>query len=236
MSDSKMIRTLIRKKDRAALASLMTEELAPYASMVMTATDQAGNILLLLSDLAIHSQNAAKNDTVSLLFEDEFGGEDPLMSLRVSVQATLVKTEDSYDKERYLARHPSAAEFADFGDFHFYKAQVNRLHFVAGFGHIDWLENADYLLPEKICANICEIESDIVQHMNTEHADSIELIAKALLGKQSGGWYMTGIDTEGCDFRLGVDTARLSFENLVKNAADSRKELVEATAKARAIS
>lgn len=236
MPDSKMIRSLIRKKDRAALASLMAANSVPYASMVMTATDQAGDILLLLSDLAIHSQNVAANGAVSLLFEDDFNEEDPLMSLRVSAQAHLTKTEDSSDKERYLNRHPSAAEFASFGDFHFYKAKIDRLHFVAGFGHIDWVEHKDYHIPAQVCDSIQGIESDVIQHMNADHTDAINLIATKLLGKKSGDWIMTGLDTEGCDFRLAMETARFTFDNLVKNAGDSRKEFVTAATKARALS
>lgn len=236
MSDSVMLRNLIRKRDRAALASLMVDDKTPYASMVMTATDPTGNILLLLSDLAVHSQNIAMNGSVSLLFEDDFGITDPLLGLRVSLQATMAKTEQADHKRRYLNRHPGAQEFAGFSDFQFYKADVKRLHFVAGFGQINWVEKQNYLLSDDCCDLISAIEEDVINHMNEDHKAAIGLIAVNLAGKQGGDWIMTGLDPEGYDFRNGSETARLSFENPVSNADEIRNELTLAAAKARSVS
>jgi putative heme iron utilization protein len=46
---------------------------------------------------------------------------------------------------------------------------------------------------------------------------------------------MTGCDSEGLDLRLGGETARLDFENLVKDASDARVELIRLVKQARSM-
>jgi putative heme iron utilization protein len=81
-------RRLIRSARSAALATLAGDDAAdePYASLVLVAAAQDGCPILLLSDLADHSRNIARDDRVSLLFDDTADLADPLTGARVSVQ------------------------------------------------------------------------------------------------------------------------------------------------------
>jgi putative heme iron utilization protein len=63
--------------------------------------------------------------------------------------------------------------------------------------------------------------------MNGDHAEAIGLYLRNLLGRDGEGWRMTGIDPEGCDFRLGGAVARLDFPEPIADAAAARKALVE---------
>ena len=116
----------------------------PYASLVLLATDAMGMPLLLLSDLAEHTKNLRNDPRVSLLIDDTKGHEDRLAASRLTLlgHASVIadETERADASARFLACHPSAANYADFKDFRFYRVTLDRAHLVAGFGRIRWIE------------------------------------------------------------------------------------------------
>src|SRR5689334_21205250 len=73
------------------------------------------------------------------------GSDNALTGPRVTVLGRIAPSEDPADRARFLARHPSAALYADFADFRFYRVAVERAHLVAGFGRIDWVDAAALL-------------------------------------------------------------------------------------------
>jgi hypothetical protein len=111
---------------------------------------------------------------------------------------------------------------------------VERVHLVAGFGRIDWLEGCEVLYDMAACSALAEAEAGIVEHMNADHADALDLYATALVGEEGEGWRMTGIDPEGCDLALGPRRARLEFAAPVTDSEAARRELVRLMAEARA--
>jgi len=227
-------RDLMRRVDRATLATTMAgRSMAgrPYASLVLAATAPDGAPLLLVSDLAQHTKNVLGDPAVSLLFDGTVGLGEPLTGPRVSVQGRAERSDDPVLLARFCARHPSAAFYAGFADFHLYRVVVERAHLVAGFGRIHWIEAAD-LLPAGLDA-LAAAETDIVQHMNRDHADAVQLYAAALLGQAGEGWLMTGVDAEGADLRRGGVVARLDFSERVSDQAAIRQELVRLVAAAR---
>ncbi|MBM3601385.1 MAG: DUF2470 domain-containing protein [Alphaproteobacteria bacterium] len=223
------IRRLIRAADRAALATLARSEAgvtdgAPYVSLVLAACDHDASPILLISMLADHTRNIVADDRVSLLFDGTAGLAEPLTGARATVQGRARRSEEPRHRARYLARHPSAAMYAGFRDFGFYRVEIERAHLVAGFGRIHWVEATQVVQPSPEA--LIGRESDIVEHMNTDHADAVDLYASALLGRAGAGWRMTGVDTEGADLRREGETARLEFARPVEDAEAARAELV----------
>ncbi len=227
-----LARHLVRAATRGSLATVMREaEGAPYASLVAVATDHDGSPVLLISDLADHTKNLKKDDRVSLLVAGDGKHEDPLAGERLSLQGCLARTDQPSLRQRYLARHPKASLYADFGDFGFYRMTIDKAHLVAGFGRIHWIEGqALTVAPPEALVNA---EADIVEHMNDDHADAVQLYATRLLGLADGAWRMTGVDCEGADLRKDDDVARLPFDRAVKDSTDVRKELIRLVNKAR---
>ena len=45
----------------------------------------------------------------------------------------------------YLARHPNAVHWVDFGDFAFWSLDVRAVYFVGGFGAMGWVSGAEYM-------------------------------------------------------------------------------------------
>jgi putative heme iron utilization protein len=237
---SRTVRALLRGLDRAALATALPpppggESAAawPYASLVLAAVDHDLSPILLLSDLAEHTKAIASDGRVSLLFDGTGGLDQPLTGARVTLLGRAVRTADERHGQRFLARHPDAAMYAGFKDFHFYRVALERAHLVAGFGTIRWLEAAE-LLPVQ-SPGLAESEAGIVSHMNEDHADALQLYAEKLLGLAAGDWRMTGIDAEGIDLRRGGQVARLPFDVPLATAAEARKVLVSLVGRARAV-
>ncbi len=237
---SRTVRDLVRGLDRAALATALPASVRgesgaawPYASLVLTAVDHDLSPILLLSDLAEHTGAIAAESRVSLLFDGTGGLDQPLTGPRVTLLGRAARTADPRLAQRFLARHPDAAMYAGFKDFHFYRVALEHAHLVAGFGKIRWLDAAD-LQPQGAAVGLAESEAGIVSHMNDDHADALQLYAGKLLGLPGSDWRMTGIDAEGLDLRRGGQVARLPFDQPLAGAADARKALVSLVDRARA--
>lgn len=231
-----LARGLLRGLDRATLATSLATALAgqagwPYASLVLIATAPDGSPLLLISRLAEHTKNLAAEPRLSLLLDGTAGHEDPLTGPRLTLLGRAAVSEDPRDRARFLARHPGAALYADFGDFAVWRVTVERGHFVAGFGRIRWIEAADLVIDPPPA--LTEAEPDIVAHMNADHADALDLYAQRLLGLSGSGWAMTGLDRDGLDLRRGGAVARLAFARPVATPEEARAELVRLAREAR---
>jgi putative heme iron utilization protein len=224
-------RRLIRSLDRAALATTM--EGRPYVSLVVTACAGDASPLLLLSDLAQHTANLRADPRVALLFDGSGGFADPLAGPRLSLLGRAEPCADDQLFARFLARHPSAAGYAGFGDFRLYRVAVERGHLVAGFGRIAWIAGDELRLAADDAA-LAAAEPDILAHMNADHAAALDLCAARLAGRGGTGWRMTGIDPEGVDLRREGEVARLDFPALVSDADSARAALIALVAAARA--
>jgi hypothetical protein len=235
MSPGKKTRALIRGNDRAALATAQRDaEAWPYGSLVLCACDHRGAPLLLISDLAEHSRNLAADPRLSLLFDGTAGLTDPLTGARASVLGRAVKDDEPAHLARFVARHPSAGDYFGFADFHLYRIEVERAHLVAGFGAIDWIDRPEILLDTAACRDLATAESDIVDHMNADHADAIAEYAHGLLGRGGDGWRMTGIDPEGADLRRDGEIGRVTFDQPIHGPTEAREQLVALAREARA--
>lgn len=236
-----IVRRLVRATNQASLATRMAAPAAdgvvmaghPYASLVLLATAQDGAPLMLLSDLALHSRNLAADPEASLLIDGTAGLDEPLTGARATLVGRVAIADDPTLRARFLARHPSATDYAGFADFHLWRMTVQAAHLVAGFGRIHWLP-ASALATAQASA-LAAAEADILAHMNADHADAVALYATRLLGLPSGAWRLTGVDPEGCDLGLAGQSARLDFATRVEDADQARAELVRLARSARTL-
>ncbi|TDP48760.1 HugZ family protein [Zavarzinia compransoris] len=227
-------RDLVRRAETAALAVRLPPEGLPYASLVLTACDHGGQPLLFISRLAEHTRALEADGAACLLFDGTAGLEARLTGARASVVGRLEKVADEGLKARFIARHPEAEMYRDFPDFALWRMAVDRVHLVAGFGRIHWIESADFLFDTKATGELAASEPGIVAHMNDDHADAIALYAEKLLRLPAADWRLSGIDPEGCDLIAGAATrARLIFPEPVSNAIEARNRLVERVKAAR---
>ncbi len=221
---------LLRRCDRGALATLVSG--APYASLVLLTADLDGSPILLLSDLAQATRNLKADPRVSLIVSAAESGRDPLDSPRLTLLGRIEMTTEPRHRQRYLARQPKSALYADFGDFHFYRMAVERAHYVGGFGKIAWIQPHDLLAVD--CAQgLAGSEAAPAEWMNRERRAELDLCANRLAGRSGAGWQATGIDPDGIDLRRADDFARLDFAAPVNDDETFRAAFADLVAAAR---
>lgn len=220
-------RRLIRCAQTASLGTLEPDTGAPFVSLVTIATEASGAPILLLSDLAVHTRNIKADSRVSLLVDEVEAG-NPLARARLTIVGRLgpvAEQEAGAARRRFLAKHPDAAVYCDFGDFGFYSLAMERAHLVAGFGRIVDIAAAKILIDCGGCDELLAAEAGAIEHMNADHADAVELYATRLIGAPPGAWRITGMDPDGLDLRLHDATRRLPFPERVRGAGGLRAVL-----------
>jgi heme iron utilization protein len=224
-------RRLLRKIRSCALATL-TQSGGPFVSLTAIATDYAGNPILLLSRLAVHTRNLERDGRCSLLLA-QGGRGDPLAHPRLTLEAIAERINDQQARDRFLRRNPKAALYADFPDFSFWSARITSLHLNGGFARAADLEPRDVLTPFEGAETLLAAEADILDHLNGDHADTLALLAQKL-GEAAGAWRASGLDPEGLDLLCGDASARLPFPTRVETPDAVRDALIELARRARA--
>lgn len=146
----KLARKLIDDAQFGSLAVLEPESGMPLVSRIAVAPHDGGDIVFLASELSFHSKALALDGRASVML-GEPGKGDPLAHPRITMIGTIGRI-DRRSAERdalrdpWLARHPKAQLYIDFGDFHFFRLKTQRAHLNGGFG------KAFVLLPEDLRA------------------------------------------------------------------------------------
>ena len=208
----------------------------PYCSLVNVASHPDGSPILLISRLAVHTRNLLADPRVSLMLDERAAG-DPLEGARIMLAGRAEEAgPDQLEnlRRRYLNAHPSAATFADFKDFSFFRIRPSGAHLVAGFGRIVDLKPDQFLTDIGDAGALLEAEPGAVEHMNADHREAMNLYATRLLGAEPADWRCTGCDPEGLDMQAGSATLRLDFPERVTASGELRKMLVKLAETARA--
>jgi heme iron utilization protein len=233
---ARLARSLLRRSRQGALATLMADSGDPYCSLVNVASHPDGAPILLISRLALHTQNILRDTRVSLMLDERAEG-DPLEGARIML-AGRAEEANAGDIEilrrRYLNAHPSAEAFVDFKDFSFFRIRPLGAHLVAGFGRIVDLKPPQFLTDVSDAVSLLAAEQDAIDHMNADHRETTNLYATRLLGAGPADWRCTGCDPDGIDLQAGTKTLRLDFPARVTGPGELRKMLVGLADEARA--
>jgi heme iron utilization protein len=231
-------RRLMRTAVKGALGTIDHDTGHPYASLVLVATEPDGTPVLLLSTLARHTKNLGKDPRASLLLDGTGDRAEPLTGDRLTLIGEVGPSSSPIARRRFIARHPSADDYAGFGDFSVYTLRVSGGHFIGGFGRIFAIEAPALLTDTQGAQTLIDAEPDIVVHMNTDHADAVALYAMELAGCAAGDpatpWRMSGIDPDGADLLQCTNAARIEFPNRIGSPGEARQRLVELVQQARA--
>ncbi len=232
----RLTRSLLRRSRQGALATLMAGTGDPYCSLVNLASHPDGSPILLISRLALHTQNILGDLRVSLMLDERVEG-DPLEGARIMLAGRAVEAgADQLEilRWRYLSAHPSAEAFVKFKDFSFFRIRPSAAHLVAGFGRIVDLRPEQFLTDISDAGSLLEAEQGAVEHMNADHREALNLYATKLLGAEAADWSCTGCDPDGLDLQAGTATLRLDFPERVTGPGELRKMLVRLAGEARA--
>jgi heme iron utilization protein len=233
---ARLARSLLRRSRQGALATLVPGSGDPYCSLVNVASHPDGSPILLISRLALHTQNLLGDARISLMLDERAEG-DPLEGSRIMLagRAEQASGDDvAMLRRRYLNAHPSAEAFVNFKDFSFFRIRPSGAHLVAGFGRIVDLKPEQFLTDISDAAALLEAEQGAVDHMNADHREAMNLYATRLLGADSADWRCTGCDPGGMDMAAGATRLRLDFPERVTSGTELRKMLVRLAGEARA--
>jgi heme iron utilization protein len=211
----------------------------PFGSLMPFALDPAGRPLLLISDMAMHTQNLKGDPRCSLFVGQANADGDPLGSARATLIANaeaVVKEDDiAAVREIYLARHQNSRYWVDFPDFRFFRLQPIDLYYVGGFGVMGWVAAADY--EEALPDPLATYAPEILAHMNADHVPAMILLARLHAQLEATEAAMTSIDRLGFTLRLktndGMKGARINFPSEVVTPQQTRSVLVEMVRQAR---
>lgn len=226
----------MRRALKASLATLDRVSGYPYASLVTVATEPDGTPVLLISRLALHTQNILADPRASLMIDGTSATGDPLAGGRVTVLGRVQPPKTAHARHRFLARHPAAEMYVDFPDFAFFELAVESAHFIGGFGRIVDLSPNELLIDLAGAEKLVDAEIDIISHMNSDHADAVALYAAHEAGSSAlatGCWRMTGLDPEGADLVGDGQSIRMEFGERVENPGDARRVLARLAAAGR---
>lgn len=238
-SHAERIRTLISLASVGTLSTLSRKHPGfPFGSLMPFALDPAGRPLLLISNMAMHTQNLKAEPRCSLFVGQANADGDPLGAARATLigLAEPIPTSELHSvREIYLARHENSRYWVDFSDFGFFRLQPIDLYYVGGFGVMGWVEAREYqdAAPDPLAG----AAPGILAHMNADHVDSMILLARFHAGVEATEATMTSVDRLGFTLRLktneGMKGARINFRREVATPMETRTMLVEMVRQAR---
>lgn len=153
---------------------------------------------------------------------------NPQTMPRVTVTGVAEVVVEPALKARFLAVHPYASLYADFGDFATWRIKPAAGLMVGGFARAFRLKAADLAPDADAVAAISASEAGILAHCNRDHPDALAAIAG-----EAGEWRMVTADVDGFDLALEERVVRFAWSAPVKDAGDVRQELVRMAKQAR---
>jgi putative heme iron utilization protein len=233
-------RTLVHLGRTGALATVSRRHPGhPFASVMPYAPDPAGRPLLLISSLAMHTQNLRGDPRASLLVTEALPRGETLAAGRVTLmgEATPLSPEGRAEaRAAYLERHASAAYWVDFEDFAFFRLEVTDVYMVGGFAAMDWVSAEDYRTapPDPLA----EAAPGILEHMNRDHADALITLARGPGRTAADEATLVGVDRLGFKLRIkagdAVRSVRIAFPRELRTANDAREAFIAMLREARA--
>ncbi len=233
-------RTLVAAARSGSLASL-SEDGTPWASIITFGATGAGEPVLVVSTMAEHTRNLAREPRCSVaIAEPVTEDEDPLDRARVTLAGRVVVPEgEEADAalEAHARHYPFARSYAAWADFTIYVLRVERVRWVGGFARMSTVEAADYAAAA--VDPTAPAAASARRHLNEDHADSVLLWARTL-GGYADALEATceAIDRYGVDLRVqtprGQAPIRVGFAEPAESPADLRSATVALARAARA--
>ena len=203
MSD---VRAWLLEATNATLCTLAAEpDVAgfPFGSLTPYALRADGTPFVLISAIAQHTKNLARDPRCSLFVRDpraEASG-DAQATWRATVLARAERLEAKGEEleelhARYAARVPDAPGYGSAHDFAFWALPPVKVRAIGGFGAIRWLA-PDTILCDPLGLGWREGAARVIEHMNDDHETALLDIAAARTGARPAHARITAVETAG---------------------------------------
>ncbi|HKE22687.1 MAG TPA: DUF2470 domain-containing protein [Bryobacteraceae bacterium] len=201
----------------------------PFGSMMPFAIDDVGRPVFFISSMAMHTQNLQLDQRASLLITQPDVSDDPLGAARLTLIGTAGVRPAAEVSELYLSSYENARHWQDYADFAYYRLDVAGVYFIGGFGVMGWVPAEEYAAaaPDPLATAAREI----IQHMNSDHADALRRIVARNAGETPDDVSMTTIDRFGFHVRIKTGDRmhglRVAFPRQVKDTNEVRSIFIE---------
>ncbi|MDD4978629.1 MAG: DUF2470 domain-containing protein [Gallionella sp.] len=195
----------------------------PFGSITPYLTDHDGSLVILISGLAEHTKNILQDPHVSLITHDQRDAQIQTQGRITLLGDAEVIADRSAIGARYLRYFPESESYFQMHDFTFYRIRPVALRYIGGFGRIHWVDSAKYNVP---AYPLIEQETDVVEHMNADHLDTMRHYCKFIHQRDVLDVTMLGIDCDGFDVSADGDTLRFDFPEPTLDAQQARAALV----------
>ena len=224
---AKNARALLRSQKDGILSTMSLDVPGyPFGSVTPYSLDSKGRPVILISELAQHTQNIKSNFKISLTILATSKARDVQANSRLTYlgDARVITADESDAKERYLRKFPHAIRYFEAHDFNFYVIEAVRARYIEGFGKIWWVEPNELLLD-----NIFDIptEEKILDHMNKDHKDALVTYCKEFdFSVEKEKYIMSGLDTEGMDIIVDTNNVRIPFDKPLEDPSQAKEVLI----------
>lgn len=141
------LKSALARAKTGTLSVIDFETGGPFGALVNVATDLSGMPLFLFSTLARHTKCLAADPRASLLIAELPNEGDPLIGFRATIVGHAKHIQRSDLRTHYLAKHPYAETYIDFGDFSFWTLKPEKVFVVGGFSRIQSFDAEDIFGP-----------------------------------------------------------------------------------------
>jgi heme iron utilization protein len=209
----------------------------PFGSVTPFILGHDGQPIILISTIAEHTKNIIANPKVSLLVFAK--GDDLQANARLTLigEAENIGKDDADLMARYCRYFPDSVGYFAMHDFSFYRINIAQARYIAGFGKMGWLEG-NTLNIQAESNNIAALETNMIEHMNKDHADSLMAYCQHFHGVTPSSALLIGIDSDGFDVEVVVDdeikTLRFNFSAPIFDANSARAAFVAMSKQVRA--
>jgi putative heme iron utilization protein len=224
-------KTLVYLQQTGSLSTLSRKQPGwPFGSVMPYGLDAQGQPVFLISTMAMHTQNLLGDPRASLLVTPPESRIDPLGAARVTLMGSVTKVpkeESAQVRACYLDRHANASYWVDYQDFGFFRMALAEIYFVGGFGSMGWVTPADYAAAS--VDPLADASSSLIRELNTEQAETLLLLARALGDVEAQQATVTALDRLGFHLRLTtpgrMQGGRVAFASPVRTEAEVRASL-----------
>mmetsp|Transcript_3950 Transcript_3950/g.7384 ORF Transcript_3950/g.7384 Transcript_3950/m.7384 type:complete len:364 (+) Transcript_3950:90-1181(+) len=205
------VRSLVQYNHGFAVMSTNSKSMPCYpgGSVVGFAPDEEGRPIFVFSGMSSHTVDILADPRCSVTIADKnFKG---AADGRVNLMGTCNRLKDPEEiakaKEIYLQKHPGAF-WVEFGDFFWYRMEVEAIRFVGGFARAGTVTPKEYkeASPDPIMA----FGQAIAQHMNEDHMSATIAMVEHYIPGLSGDNYVkeaviNRVDSLGMDVKITRD-------------------------------
>lgn len=226
----RLAKDFLRNRDVGVLSTFheIDGEQFPYGSLCPFISTLESKLVILISDIALHTKNINKVKRVGLTAFD-MAAKNKQSSSRISIMGNISKIvpeeREDYEsiKNRYLTFFPEAQHYFMAHDFNFFEITPLKIHFIQTFGKIFKILGDQFINEVPFSK---EAEKFAIGHMNKDHQDSLSLLSSHLANKSGEKHEIVCLHKDGFHFKLDEEFIYLSFLRPISSDQEIRSAFV----------